>query len=284
MYEINGIRFYIIVLSFQIRSRKPKKIIDEVKKLTEEGIKEITLLGQNVNSYGHDLEIDFNFAQLLKKIDQIDNLKRIRYMTSHPRDFSKELVVTVKGSQKVCEHFHLPIQSGSSRILKKMNRGYTREHYLDIVNSIEKNIPEASITTDIIVGFPGETEKEFQETLDLVKKVEFDMAFTFSYSPREGTPAAEMDSQIPEEIKDKRLQKLMDIQNKISLEQNQKLKGQTLKVLIEGESKNNPDTFKSRSRTNKLVIIPRKDKLLHKVVNVKINKVQSWTLYGEVQN
>ena len=166
-----------------------------------EGVKEITLLGQNVNSYGKDLEEKVDFADLLQELDKIPGLQRLRYMTSHPRDFTTKLIEVIKDSRSVCEHFHLPIQSGSNSILKKMNRGYSREKYLELVNKIRQEIPEASITTDIIVGFPGETEEEFQETMELVKEVRFDSAFTFIYSPRTGTPAAKMEDQIPEEIK-----------------------------------------------------------------------------------
>lgn len=264
------------------RSRSPEKIIDEVKRLVKDGVKEITLLGQNVNSYGHDLEQDIDFADLLYKIDQIPGMARIRYMTSHPRDFSQNLIDVMKECKSVCEHFHLPVQSGSSNILKKMNRGYTREQYIELINSIRKAVPGASVTSDIIVGFPGETEADYQETLSLVKKLRFDMIYTFSYSTRSGTPAAGMKNQVPEETKQERLQKLMDIENEISRECNQKLQGKTVKVLIEGESKNNPETFSGRTRTNKLVIIPRDDNLRGKIVKVKINEIQSWTLYGEV--
>ncbi len=264
------------------RSRPLKDIKNEIKNLTNKGVKEITLLGQNVNSYGKDLQEDIDFADLIKKIDKIDNLPRIRYMTSHPRDFTNKLIKTIKNSDSVCEHFHLPLQSGSTSILKKMNRGYTTEEYIQLIQSIRGNIPGASITTDIIVGFPGETEKDFQNTLDIVQKIKFDMAFTFSYSPRKGTPAAKMEDQVSDEIKNKRLQKLMEVQNKISLEKNILLKNKIVNVLIEGESKNNPETFSGRTRTNKLVIVPGNNQLKGKIVDVKINEVQSWTLYGNI--
>ncbi|MFW5998323.1 MAG: tRNA (N6-isopentenyl adenosine(37)-C2)-methylthiotransferase MiaB [Bacillota bacterium] len=266
------------------RSRSPQDIIKEVKSLIQKEVKEITLLGQNVNSYGKDLDLDIDFADLLQKIDKLDNIERIRYMTSHPRDFDQKLIETIKNSNNICEHFHLPVQSGSSRILKKMNRGYTRKQYINLIKNIRKAIPEASITTDIIVGFPGETKNDFQDTLNLVKEIQFDMAFTFNYSPREGTPAADLEEQVPEEIKNERLQKLMKIQNKISHEKNKELVGKNLEVLVEGESKNNPDTYSGRSRTNKLVIIPKNKDLKGKIVSVKINKVKSWTLYGQVIN
>ena len=264
------------------RSRPKDKIIKEVKKLVNDGVVEITLLGQNVNSYAKDLNYSYDFADLLFELDQIEELKRIRYMTSHPRDFNEKTIKTIAKTNKVCEHFHLPIQSGSDDVLYQMNRGYTKEEYLKLVNLINKHIPNSSITTDIIVGFPGETDQDFEETIDLVKKVKFDMAFTFKYSKRSGTPAAKKENQVPEEIKDKRLQRLMDIQNKISLDQNAKYEGEILEVLIEGESKNNPETYMGRSRTNKLVIVPKEEGLVGKVVKVKIDNAQSWTLYGEV--
>ncbi|MGB4177035.1 MAG: tRNA (N6-isopentenyl adenosine(37)-C2)-methylthiotransferase MiaB, partial [Halanaerobiales bacterium] len=175
------------------RSRPFKDIINEVEKLVAEGVKEITLLGQNVNSYGKDFKENIDFADLLQELDKIPALYRLRYMTSHPRDFSFKLIQVIKDTKAVCEHFHLPIQSGSNRILKKMNRGYSREKYLELVNKIRQEVPEAAITTDIIVGFPGETEEDFQETIDLVKEVRFDSAFTFIYSPRTGTPASKME-------------------------------------------------------------------------------------------
>jgi len=264
------------------RSRPKDKIIKEVIKLVNDGVVEITLLGQNVNSYAKDLDYSYDFADLLFELDQIEELKRIRYMTSHPRDFNEKTIKTIAKTNKVCEHFHLPIQSGSDDVLYQMNRGYTKEEYLKLVNLINKHIPNSSITTDIIVGFPGETDQDFEETIDLVKKVKFDMAFTFKYSKRSGTPAAKKENQVPEEIKDKRLQRLMDIQNKISLDQNAKYEGEILEVLIEGESKNNPETYMGRSRTNKLVIVPKEEGLVGKVVKVKIDNAQSWTLYGEV--
>ena len=247
-----------------------------------EGVKEITLLGQNVNSYGKDFEEKVDFADLLQELDKIPALYRLRYMTSHPRDFTNKLIEVIKNSKSVCEHFHLPIQSGSNSILKKMNRGYSREKYLELVNKIRQEIPDASITTDIIVGFPGETEEEFQETMELVKEARFDSAFTFIYSARTGTPASKMEDQIPEEVKKERINRLMELQNQISLEKNQEDLGKIVEVLIEGESKNNPETLMGRDRRNKLVIIPRAEGVIGEIVKVKINRVQSFTLYGEV--
>jgi len=266
------------------RSRNLNDIVKEVKNIVEDGIKEITLLGQNVNSYGNDLDNNVNFSMLLSKLNKIEGLKRIRFMTSHPKDLDLEVIKTIKNNNKICEHFHLPVQSGSTKILKKMNRGYTRDEYIELVNMIRNEINNPSITTDFIVGFPGETEKDFEKTIDLVKKLRFDMAFTFSYSPRENTRAAKMNDQIDEEVKDTRLKKLMSIQNEISLEENKRFLGETVEVLVEGESKNNPETFMGRSRRNKLIIFPKEDGIKGKIVDVKINNVKSWTLYGEIVN
>ncbi|MFW6238131.1 MAG: tRNA (N6-isopentenyl adenosine(37)-C2)-methylthiotransferase MiaB [Halanaerobiales bacterium] len=263
------------------KSRPQKDIVKEVEKLVADGVKEITLLGQNVHSYGQDLKANITFPDLLKKLDDIDGLKRIRYMTSHPRDFSEQLINAVRDGQNICEHFHLPVQSGSTRILQEMNRGYTREEYIEKINKIRSEIPEAAVTTDIIVGFPGETGEDFRNTLSLVKELKFDMAFTFSYSPRRGTPAAELENQLPEEVKSERLQKLMGVQNKISRKKNKAYLGKTVNVLIEGESKNNPETLSVRTRSNKLVIIPRRKDIIGEIVEVEIEEVKSWTLYGK---
>ncbi|MEJ6950540.1 tRNA (N6-isopentenyl adenosine(37)-C2)-methylthiotransferase MiaB [Natronospora cellulosivora (SeqCode)] len=264
------------------RSRPLEDIVSEVQNLVNQDVKEITLLGQNVNSYGKDIDKEIDFADLLLELDKINNLDRIRYMTSHPRDFSTKLIDVIKKSDSVCEQFHLPIQSGSNSILKKMNRGYSREKYIELVNAIRKDIPDAAISTDFIVGFPGESEEEFKETLDLVEKLRFDSAFTFIYSQRTGTPAAKLEEQIPEDIKKERLNALMDLQNKISLEKNQEELGKVVEVLVEGESKNNPDMYQGRDRKNKLIIFPKQDNIVGKIVKVKIDNVQSFTLFGEV--
>ncbi len=263
------------------RSREPADILNEVNKLIDEGFVEITLLGQNVNSYGQDLEDDIDFPELLYKIATETEIQRIRFMTSHPKDLSNKLINICAAEDNICPHFHLPVQSGSNNILKAMNRGYSREKYLAILDKIRNKIPEAAITTDIIVGFPGETTADFSQTISLVKKASFDMAFTFAYSPREGTPAAKRDDQLPEEEKNARLQKLMKVQNKISYQKNQKLIGQTEEVLITGESKKDPAHFSGRTATNKLVIVPACPDKVGEFVKVKINDAGSWTLYGE---
>ena len=262
------------------RSRKPQDIIKEVKKLAEEGFKEVTLLGQNVNSYGKDLSEEVRFSDLLYKVNEIPGIERIRFMTSHPKDLSDDLIKAIKECKKICEHIHLPVQSGSTSILKKMNRNYTKEHYLGLTEKIYREIPGVSITTDIIVGFPGETEEDFEDTLDVVERIRFDSAFTFMYSKRKGTPAAKMENQVPDEVKKERLQRLMDLQNRISKEKNMKLKDKIIEVLIEGyDSKKN--LLVGRTRTDKLVYFEGEPKRLSgKLVKVKITTPKTWTLEG----
>ncbi len=292
MYGCNNFCTYCIVPYVRGRevSRLPSDIIEEVTQLTKQGYKEITLLGQNVNSYGKkflgtEVSPKCDFADLLQKIDKIEGIERIRYMTSHPRDITDKLIDTIANSHHICEHFHLPIQSGSNAILKKMNRGYTRESYLELVRKIRTKIPAASITTDIIIGFPGETEEYFEETLDLVKEVHFDAAFTFLYSKRSGTPAAELPEQIPLKQKKARIQQLLTIQNDICLAVNKKLEGQSLEVMVEGVSKNNDDIWTGRTRTNKLVLWPYKGfEAPGQFVNIHILHAQSFLLKGELIN
>ncbi len=264
------------------RSRPEAKIMQEVKNLTAEGVKEITLLGQNVNAYGQDLGDNYSFKKLLNKLSKTASLHRIRFMTSHPRDFNQELIKTVASNDKICSHYHLPVQSGSTRILNRMNRGYTRKEYLSLIKKIKELDPNAAITSDIIVGFPGETRNDFEKTLSLVKECRFDMAFTFAYSTRPGTKAENMDGNIEPEEKKSRLHELMNVQNEISQEKNEQLVGKTIDVLVEGESKNNPENYSSRTESNKLVIIPGKPDLKGKIIPVKITEAGSWTLYGEI--
>ncbi|PKM83584.1 MAG: tRNA (N6-isopentenyl adenosine(37)-C2)-methylthiotransferase MiaB [Firmicutes bacterium HGW-Firmicutes-13] len=282
-YGCNNFCAYCIVpyVRGRERSREMSNIEAEVEGLAVEGYKEVTLLGQNVNSYGKDLFPKVTFAQLLERLDRIEGLERIRYMTSHPRDFTRELVEVILHSKKICEHFHLPIQAGSSKILEKMNRGYTREHYLELVNYIRKLIPRSSITTDFIVGFPGETEEDFNDTLDIVERVRFDSAFTFIYSPRKGTTAADMPGQIPQEVRKERLRRLMEVQNRISREINDELKGETVEVLVEGISKQEPLMLTGRTRTNKIVNFKGKKELLGELVRVRITESRTWSFLGE---
>ncbi|KXS41960.1 MAG: bifunctional enzyme involved in thiolation and methylation of tRNA [Candidatus Frackibacter sp. T328-2] len=284
IYGCNNFCTYCIVPHVRGRekSRPLKDIVDEVNKLADDGVKEVTLLGQNVNSYGKDLDEDIDFADLLSALDKVEYIARIRYMTSHPRDFNNRLIETIANTDKVCEHFHLPIQSGSDRILKEMNRGYSQAEYLKATKKIKEMLPEAAITTDIIVGFPGETKEDFAETLKVIEEVEFDMAYTFKYSQRTGTPAAKMEEQVDEEVKQERLQQLMDLQSEISRKQNEKLVGKKVEVFGEGESKNNPDRQMGRTRSNKIVIFDADSDLTGELINVKINKASSWTLFGDL--
>lgn len=238
------------------RSRRPESIIAEVEGLASRGYREITLLGQNVNSYGHDLGTGYLFGDLLRDLNAVPGIRWIRYMTSHPRDFPRKLVDTIAGLEKVCEHFHLPVQAGSDEVLRRMNRRYTRAEYLDLVGHIYGRIPGASVTTDIIVGFPGETAADFGDTLDVVRQARFDNAFMFVYSPRRGTPAARWEDPVPIDEKKRRLQELMDLQYAISLEKNQALVGSQAEVLIDGPSKKDPHVLSGRTRTNKLVLLP----------------------------
>ncbi len=265
------------------KSRKPEDIVDEIRELGNQGYKEITLLGQNVNSYGKDLE-GYTFANLLRDVDKIDNIRWVRYMTSHPRDFTDDMVDAIANSEKIVEHFHLPVQSGSNEILRRMNRRYTREQYLDLVKQIKEKVPNAAITTDIIVGFPGETDEDFQQTLELVKEVQYDNAYTFIYSPREGTVAAKWEDPIDPETKKERLNQLMELQYEISLKHNKELVGKELEVLIEGESKKTKGILSTRTRTNKLVLVPGDPTLTGKFGRVRVTEAQTWILKGELIN
>lgn len=264
----------------QETSRPMKDIVQEVESLAEEGVKEITLLGQNVNSYGKDLGEKNLFAPLLKALDQVDGLKRIRFITSHPKDLSLETIEAVATAHKICEHFHLPLQAGSNKILKAMKRGYTAEEYLKLITAIRKQIPSCSITTDLIVGFPGEDEKDFEQTLDMLNKVRFDQAFTFIYSPREGTVAAEMEDNVPRDVKRDRFNRLVDLQNKISWEINQTLIGRSVEVLIKGRSKKDKNMLSGRTRTNKTVNLPGYPGQIGTFVQVRIEEASAYSLKG----
>ena len=283
-YGCNNFCSYCIVpyVRGRERSRKISDIVEEIKRLAQGGFKEVTLLGQNVNSFGKDLQDGTSFAKLLLALEEIDGIERIRYMTSHPRDTTPELIEIIRDSKKVCEHFHLPVQSGSNDILKAMNRGYTRQHYLHIVEKIRAEIPAAGITTDFIVGFPGETDDDFLQTLDLVKQVRFDAAFTFLYSPRRGTPAAEMPRQVSQKLKKERIYRLIEEQNAISLAVNRSLVGQKMEILVEGESKNAQGEFMGRTRTFKVVNFTGNLDLVGALVDVSIKDAQTWSLWGEI--
>lgn len=282
MYGCNNFCSYCIVpyTRGRERSRSPEKIIEEVAALAQDGCKEITLLGQNVNSYGKTLENPITFAELLRKLNEIDGIERIRFMTSHPKDLSEELILAMKECKKVCEHIHLPFQAGSNDILKIMNRKYTKEKYLELIKKLKDAIPQIAITTDIIVGFPGETEEDFQNTLDIVDQVKFDSAFTFLYSVRQGTPAAKMENQIPDEIKHERFNRLLELQHSISGKENALLKGEIVEVLVDGISKNDEEKASGRTRTNKLVNFIGDKEAIGKVVQVKITAPHTWSLNG----
>lgn len=285
MYGCNNFCSYCIVpyVRGRERSRRPEAILAEVKDLIASGVKEITLLGQNVNSYGLDFQDrNFNFAKLLKEISALD-IKRIRFQTSHPKDLSNELIQVMADHPNICRHLHLPLQSGSSRILKLMNRHYDKESYLELAEKIKNRIPGIALTTDIIVGFPGETEEDFEDTLDLVRKVKYDGAFTFIYSPRTGTPAAKMEDPIPEEDKKRRLTRLIQIQNGISLEKNRAFIGTLSEVLVEGVSEKNPRIWSGRNSQNKLIHFKPAPKIKPgDLAVVRINGAQTFTLEGEL--
>ncbi|MBQ3510052.1 MAG: tRNA (N6-isopentenyl adenosine(37)-C2)-methylthiotransferase MiaB [Peptococcaceae bacterium] len=283
-YGCNNFCTYCIVpyVRGRERSRKQADIVQEVKQLVTEGVVEITLLGQNVNSYGLDLQDGSTFAALLRELNEIEGLRRIRYMTSHPKDLTEELVKTIAESSKVVDHFHLPVQSGSTRILEQMNRRYTKEDYLHRVEIIRKYMPDACITTDIIVGFPGETEEDFLETVDLVKQVKFDSAFTFIYSKRTGTPAARMEDPVTLDEKKHRLQRLNDVLSDIGRTINDKLHDTIVEVLVEGPSKTNADMLTGRTTTNKTVIFAGDPSLVGQMVNVHITEAQTWVLKGNL--
>lgn len=260
------------------RSRDPEQIVKEIESLAAEGVKEVTLLGQNVNSY---YSKDVGFGKLIRLINAIDGIERIRFMTSHPKDVSEELISAYGECQKLCPHIHLPLQSGSSRILEKMNRRYSAENYLTLVDKLRKALPEIAISTDIIVGFPGETEEDFQETLDMVAKVEFDSAFTFLYSVRKGTPAEKYPDQIPEENKHERFNRLVDLVNSISAKKNQALVGTVQTVLTEGKSKTNAKLYTGRTGGHKLVNFLGSKEDLGQVVPVVITESSTFSLTGD---
>lgn len=264
------------------KSRQLKDIVEEVKELAKAGYREITLLGQNVNAYGKDLEEKVDFVDLLEAVHTVDGIERIRYTSPHPRDMTLRVIQAVKRLEKVCEHFHLPVQNGDDEILEAMNRGYTTNDFRQLVQLVRNEVPGASITTDVIVGFPGEEEKHFSNTLDFFREIEFDMAHTLIFSPRPGTKAAEMQNQVPIEVKKERLKRLMELQEVIAYKKNKVMEGQIVELLIEGPSEKNPDKLSGRTRTNKVVIVEGSKDLVGKLVPVKIIEAKSWLIIGEV--
>ncbi|CAG9619634.1 tRNA (N6-isopentenyl adenosine(37)-C2)-methylthiotransferase MiaB [Sutcliffiella rhizosphaerae] len=264
------------------RSRRPEDIIREVRHLAAQGYKEVTLLGQNVNAYGKDFEdMNYGLGDLMDEIRKID-IPRIRFTTSHPRDFDDRLIEVLAKGGNLLDHIHLPVQSGSSEILKLMARKYDRERYLELVRKIKESMPNATLTTDIIVGFPNETDEQFEETLSLYREVEYDTAYTFIYSPREGTPAAKMEDNVPMEVKKERLQRLNALVNEISAKKLKEYEGKIVEVLVEGESKKNPDVLAGYTEKSKLVNFKAPKSVVGKIIKVKVTKAKTWTLDGEL--
>ena len=283
MYGCNNFCTYCIVpyVRGRERSREVDDILKEIKELVSDGVKEVMLLGQNVNSYGKTLENPVSFAELLRKINEIDGLERIRFMTSHPKDLSDELIDAMRDCDKVCKYLHLPVQSGSSKILEKMNRRYTKEKYLELVDKIKAEIPDIMLSTDIIVGFPGETEEDFQETLDIIKKVKYSTAFTFIYSKRTGTPAATMEDQIPEDIVKDRFDRMLHILNPIIHEVNNSQVGKVIDVLVEEVSKHDEKIMTGRGDNNSLIHFEGSKDLIGQIIKVKIIDNKTFYLIGE---
>lgn len=286
MYGCNNFCSYCIVpyVRGREKSREPREIVREVERLVADGVKEVMLLGQNVNSYGNTFEEPFSFAQLLTEVEKVEGLERIRFMTPHPKDFSDELIEVMRDSKKICNHIHLPLQSGSSRILKLMNRKYTKEHYLALVDKIRDRLPDVSITTDIIVGFPGETEEDFQDTLDVVRKVKYDSAYTFIYSKRTGTPAAKMENQVPQDIVKDRFNRLLQTINEVSHAISARYEGKTAKALVECIDDHDSSLVTGRLTNNMLVHFPGDASLIGQIVDVKLTECKGFYYMGEAEN
>lgn len=284
MFGCNNFCSYCIVpyVRGRERSREPKDIIREIEQLVADGVCEIMLLGQNVNSYGKNLQNPISFAELLREIDQIEGLKRIRFMTSHPKDLSDELIYAMRDCKKVCRHLHLPLQSGSSRILKIMNRHYDKEQYLALVEKIRKEIPDISLTTDIIVGFPGETEEDFLETLDVVREVRYDSAFTFIYSKRTGTPASVMENQVPQDVIKDRFDRLLKEVQKISSEKAKRLENKVMTVLAEEPDEQDTSLLTGRLDNNSVVHFPGSKDMIGNLYPVRLKECKGFYYIGEV--
>lgn len=288
MFGCNNFCSYCIVpyVRGRERSRKPEEIIAEIKALVADGVIEIMLLGQNVNSYGKKLEEPISFAELLRRVEQIDGLQRIRFMTSHPKDLSDELIEVMKHSKKICRHLHLPLQAGSDRILKDMNRRYTKEQYLELALKIRKEIPDMAITTDIIVGFPGETHEDIVETIDVVKKVQFDNAFTFQYSKRTGTPAAAMENQVPQQEVTRNFDELLTVVQETARKQALKYQGQTMDALVEGINEQDDTLVNGRLSNNMIVHFAGCKDMIGRIVPVRLVECKGFYYLGtaELQN
>ena len=283
MYGCNNFCTYCIVpyVRGRERSRKPEDILNEVKELAEEGYKEITLLGQNVNSYNGGE--GYKFANLLNDVCKIDGIERIRFISPHPKDFTDDVIDAIANNSKIARVIHLPLQSGSSEVLKKMNRKYTKEQYLALVDKMKTRIPDIVLSTDIIVGFPDETEEDFEDTLDVVRKVNYEQVYMFIYSRREGTVADKMENQIPEEIKHQRFDRLKELFDSRVSENNQKYIGTTQRILVDGYSKNDKETLTGRTDTNKVVNFKGNEELIGKMIDIKITEEHKWYLAGEIQ-
>jgi len=263
-------------------SRPPEDILAEINQIVGEGVKEVTLLGQNVNSYGKKAGTSLNFPGLLHRVAEISGLERLRFTTSHPKDLSLDLIKCFRDIDKLCEHLHLPVQSGSTAVLKRMNRHYTRDRYLSTVDNLKSFCPDITLTTDLIVGFPGETDRDFEDTISLLKTVKFDQVFAFKYSPRPLTRAARFDNHVPEEIKKERLEAVIELQKKIGFARYKSLEDREEEVLVEGVSKKNPEELRGRTRGNHVVNFPGSQELIGKFVTVKINRACYHSLKGQI--
>lgn len=288
MFGCNNFCSYCIVpyVRGRERSRKPKDIIHEIEHLVADGVIEIMLLGQNVNSYGKNLEFSeqMSFSQLLQEVEKIEGLERIRFMTSHPKDLSDELIEVMKQSKKICRHIHLPLQSGSSRILKEMNRRYTKEQYLELVQKIRTAMPDVSITTDLIIGFPGETTEDIDETIDVIRKAEFDNAFTFIYSKRTGTPAAAMENQVsPEQVKES-FARVLNTVHEMTAERAVKMLGTTADVLVEEQNEHDASLLTGKLSNNTIVHFPGDVSLIGTIVKVKIEECKGFYYFGKMES
>ena len=284
MYGCNNFCSYCIVpyVRGRERSREPEAVLSEVRKLVESGCTEISLLGQNVNSYGKDLERDVDFSDLMRMVNDIEGVRRIRFMTSHPKDLSDKLIQTIRDCDKVCNQLHLPFQAGSDRVLKEMNRKYTKAQYLEKIEKVKREIPDISLSTDVIVGFPTETNEDFEETLDVLRRVEFDNIFSFIYSKREGTPAAELDFVLTDEEIHKNFNRLLEVQNEISKRKNDAYVGRIETVLVDGVSKNDENMLSGRCESSKIVNFRGDKSLIGKYVKVKITQSHTWSLNGSL--
>lgn len=283
MYGCNNFCSYCIVpyVRGRERSRTPEAVLAEVRSLADSGCSEIALLGQNVNSYGKDLDTEIDFADLIRMVNDIEGVERIRFMTSHPKDLSDKLIQTIAECDKVCKQLHLPFQAGSDKILKQMNRKYTKEEYLAKIEKVKNAIPNISLSTDVIVGFPTETNEDFEETLDVLRRVEFDNIFSFIYSRREGTPAAKLDFVLTDEEIHSNFNRLLEVQNEISKRKNEAYVGRIEKVLVDGVSKNDDTTLSGRCDSSKIVNFKGDKSLIGKYIDVKITEAHTWSLNGE---